>query len=137
MSSKDPYFEESPPAGIGWVLFSSVVLAFAGFFAVFEGLAAISSSRLYSNHGNFLFSNLKTWGWIMLVLGILAMYSAFALFKGSEFARWFGIVVAALYAFGQLLFIHANEQWSLALFAISILVIYGLAAHGGSKMQGR
>jgi hypothetical protein len=131
--SKDPYFEESPPAGIGWVLFSAIVLGFAGFFAVVEGLLAIGHSREYQGHGTFIFGNLRTWGVIVTVLGALALYAAFALFKGSEFARWFGIAIAGVYALGQLLFQHANGDWSIAMFAISILVIWGLAVHGGAK----
>lgn len=131
--SKDPYFEESPAAGIGWVLFSAIVLGFVGFFGVIEGLLAIGNSRVYDGHGHFVFSNLRTWGIVVTVLGALALYAAFALFKGSEFARWFGITIAGLYAIGQLLFEHANSNWSIALFAVSILVIYGLAVHGGAK----
>jgi hypothetical protein len=135
MASKDPYFEESPHAGIGWVLFSAIVLGFAGFFAFLEGILAIGNSRVYAGHGSFVFSNLRTWGVIVMILGILAMYAAFALFRGSEFARWFGISIAALHALGQLLFHHANSSWSVALFAIDILVIYGLAVHGGAKAR--
>jgi hypothetical protein len=131
--SKDPYFEESPAAGIGWVLFSAIVLGFAGFFAVVEGLLAIGHSREYHGHGTFIFGNLRTWGVVITVLGALALYAAFALFKGSEFARWFGIAIASVYALGQLLFHHANGDWSIAMFAISILVIWGLAVHGGAK----
>jgi hypothetical protein len=131
--SQDPYFEESPGAGIGWVLFASIVLGFAGFFAVIEGLLAIGNSRVYNGHGPLVFSNLRTWGVIVTILGALALYAAFALFKGSEFARWFGIAIAGVQAIGQLLFQHANSDWSIALFAIDILVIYGLAVHGGAK----
>jgi len=133
MAGKDPYFEESPGAGIGWVLFSAIVLGFAGLFAVIEGLLAIGNSKVYSGHGPFVFSNLRTWGVIVTILGALALYSSFTLFRGSEFARWFGVGIAALNAFGQLLFHHANSTWSVALFAVDILVIYGLAVHGGAE----
>ena len=45
--------------------------------------------------------------------------------------RWFGVTVAALTtASPQLLFISAYPFWSLTLFTLDILVIYGLIAHG-------
>ena len=54
---------------------------------------------------------------------------------GAEWARWFGIVVAALNAFGQLYFIDAKPLWSMSLFAVDLLIIYGLSAHGGRRLE--
>ena len=70
-----------------------------------------------------------------MVLGALAVVSAFALFTGSELARWFGIAVAGLNAIGQLMFVHANPWWSMAMFAVDILVIYGLAMYAGARFR--
>jgi len=50
---------------------------------------------------------LKTWGWIVLLLGVLLLLAAFTVFNGSQFARWFGITAAGLNAVGQLFFIQA------------------------------
>jgi hypothetical protein len=44
--------------------------------------------------------------------------------------RWFGVAVAMCNAIAQLLFIPAYPFWSLTLFTVDILVIYGLIAHG-------
>ena len=41
-----------------------------------------------------------------------------------------GIVVAGLGAIGALLSLPAYPFWSLAIFAVDVLVIYGLAAYG-------
>jgi len=38
-----------------------------------------------------------------------------ALFGGSEFARWFGVGVAGLNAFGQLMFVPAYPVWAIAM----------------------
>ena len=37
-------------------------------------------------------------------------------------------------AIGQLLFVQAYPFWSLALFSMDILIIYGLAMYAGSRM---
>jgi hypothetical protein len=48
----------------------------------------------------------------------------------NQFARWTGVAVLGLNAIAQLLFIPAYPFWSLALFSIDILAIYGLVAYG-------
>jgi phosphatidylserine synthase len=82
-----------------------------------------------------VFSDLNTWGWILIVVGVAAIVAAFYVMSGSEWARWTGIVVAGLQTIAQLLMVQAYPFWSLAVFAIDILVIYGLAAHGGSRAR--
>jgi hypothetical protein len=71
----------------------------------------------------------------MMILGALAVVAAFAVFAGSELARWYGIAIASINAWGQLMFLHAQPWWSVCMFAIDILVIYGLAAYGGHKLR--
>ena len=123
------------PAGAGWLLFSAIMLGFAGVWAFIEGILALSSSKVFVANATYVFSDLRTWGWIMAALGVLAVVAAFAVLAGSELARWFGIAVAGLYGLGQLLFLHASPWWSMAMFAVSVLVVYGLAAFGGSRLR--
>jgi len=130
-------YDEPPVRGAGWVTFSAIMLGFAGLWAFFEGILAISTSKVFVANATYVFSDLHTWGWIVMLLGIAAVFAAFAVVAGSEVARWFGIVVAGLNAWGQLMFLHANPWWSIAMFTIDILVIYGLAAYGGSRLRTR
>ncbi len=58
---------------------------------------------------------------------MLELVAAFSLFSGGEFGRWFGIFIASLNAIGALLSIPAYPFWSLAIFALSIIIIYKLA----------
>jgi hypothetical protein len=123
------------PQGIGWVMFSAIMLAFVGVWGIIEGILAISSSRVFIADATFVFSDLNTWGWIVLALGVLCVAAAFSLISGSEVARWFGIAVAGVHAFGQLFFVDAYPWWSMAVFAIDILIIYGLAAYAGARLR--
>jgi hypothetical protein len=58
---------------------------------------------------------------------VLELIAAFSLFSGGEFGRWFGVFIASLNAIGALLAIPAYPLWSLAIFALSIIVVYKLA----------
>ena len=126
---------DGDPRGIGWVTFAAIMLALAGIWNFIDGILAISSSRVFTDSAVFVFSNLSTWGWIVLILGILQLVAAGGLFAGSEFARWFGIAVAGLNAIGQLLLVPVYPWWAIAMFTIDVLIIYGLAAYAGARLR--
>jgi hypothetical protein len=120
---------------VGWVTFAAVMLGVAGVWNSIDGILAIADSRVYTDHAVLVFSSLTTWGWIVLILGILQLVAAGALVGGSEFGRWFGIGVAALNAIGQLLFVPVYPWWAIAMFTLDILIIYGLAVYAGARLR--
>ena len=134
-SAADQTAEGAYAAGAGWVGFAAIMLGLAGIWNAITGLLAIGDSRVFVGEQTFVFSNLNTWGWIMLALGVLLIIAAFLVVQGSEIARWFGIVAAGVNAIGQLYFIPAYPLWGMAMFAVGILIIYGLAAYGGKRLR--
>jgi hypothetical protein len=129
------YAMPTEPRGAGWVLFAAIMLGLTALWNLFDGIAAISSAHVYVGNANYVFGDLKTWGWIVLILGIVQGFAALVLLSGSEFGRWVGIGSAALNAIGQLMFVPAYPVWGLAIFAVDILIIYALAVYGGSKLR--
>ena len=127
--------EEYDVAGGGWITFAAIMLGLVGTFNVIEGILAIADSRVYAGNQTFVFSNLNTWGWIVLLLGIAMLVAAFSLFGGSELARWFGVLVAGVNAIGQLYYAPAYPLWSLVMFTVDILIIYGLVAYAGHRLR--
>lgn len=115
------------PTLSGWWVFAGVMLIVAGILNIVWGIAAIGDAKFFTDAGTFIISSLHTWGWIIMILGVLELIAAFSLFAGGEFGRWFGIAIAALNAIGALLSIPAYPFWSLAIFALAIIVIYKLA----------
>ena len=122
-----------PTQGAGWVLFAGIMLMMVGVLNVIWGIAAIDKAQFFVQDTKYIFSDLKTWGWIVLIIGALQFAAAFSIWSGGGFGRWFGIATAALNAIAALLSIPAYPFWSLAIFAVDVLVIYGLAAYGGDK----
>ena len=109
---------EDEERGFGWLLFAATMLGLAGILSVIDGIMALSKSKFYTANANYVFSDLRTWGWIIAILGALQLLAAFAIFAGSEFARWFGIVSAGLNAIGNLAFVPAYPFWALAMFTM-------------------
>ncbi len=136
-ASSGLYYEQSAPAGSGLLSFAVAMMAIAGSWAIIEGIAAIADSRVFVANSVFVFSNLNTWGWIVLGLGALLLLAAALVFTGSQFARWFGIFAAGVNGIGQLFFIQAYPLWSMAMFAADIIIIYALATYAGPKLRKR
>jgi hypothetical protein len=55
------------PSGLGWVTFAAVLLGLGGVWNTIAGILAITDSRVYTASSVYVFSNLNTWGWIVLI----------------------------------------------------------------------
>jgi hypothetical protein len=116
--------------GYGWVLFAGMMLAIVGSLNFIYGIAAIGDSKFYVKDAQFIISNLNVWGWFLVIVGAVQVVSAFGIWAQAGGARWVGIISAGLNAIVQMLAISAYPFLALALFAIDILIIYGLLAYG-------
>jgi hypothetical protein len=123
--------------GAGWVLFAAIMLVMGGVLSIIWGIAAISSSHFFVAGASYILSDLNTWGWIVMIFGVVEALAALSVWRGGEFGRWFGILAAGLAGLAAMLSIPAYPFWSLALLAIDVLVIYGLAAYGGKPYLTR
>ena len=124
--------------GTGSAFFASILLMVAGVVNIIYGLAALDDSKFFVGETRYVVSNLNTWGWITLVLGILAIIAGVSVVRGGIFGRSIGIVVASISAIGALLSIGgAYPFWSLGVFAICIIVIHGLAVYDPETTRTR
>jgi hypothetical protein len=117
--------------GGGWILFAGIMLMLVGILNVIWGIAAIGDSSFFVNDQRYILSGLNTWGWVTVILGAVQILAAYSVWNGNQFGRWFGIATAGLSSIAALMSLPAYPFWSLAIFAVDVLVIYGLAAYGG------
>jgi len=111
----------------GWWVFAGIMLVIAGTLNVIWGIAAIDDAKFFVADQKYIISNLHTWGWVTLILGVLELIAGFSLFSGGGFGRWVGIFAAGLTAIAALLSIPAYPFWSLCIFALAIIILYELA----------
>jgi hypothetical protein len=114
----------------GWVTFAGVLLLISGVLNVIYGIAAIGDSKFFVNNQKYILSGLHTWGWVSLILGVVLLFAAFSLWSGGLYGRIVGIVGAGLSAIAALLSIPAYPLWSLAIFALDIVIIHQIATRG-------
>jgi hypothetical protein len=117
--------------GTGWITFAGVMIILVSTLNMIDGIAAISNSKFFVANAKYVFSDLNTWGWIILTIGVVQMLVGFGIWAGNRFARWAGIAIVSLNAIAQLLFLPGYPFWSLSIFTIDILILYGLVAYGG------
>jgi hypothetical protein len=130
------------PPMAGWIGFAAIMMLIVGAITFFEGLIAIIRDEYYvvTGKGVLLF-DLTTWGWIMLLWGILLFVAGWGLYSGASWARWFTVVLASFNVLGQLGFLGSTQYplWTLTVIALSIVVIYALTARweGYPEEMGR
>jgi len=119
--------------GYGLILFASVLLVITGIFNLIYGIAAIANSHVLVANAHYAFANLRTWGWITLIIGILQLLAAAGVVAGNQLARWFAVAVLGLNAIDMMFFLPAYPFWSLVIIAVDVVALYGLCAYGSRE----
>ena len=115
----------------GWIAFAGWLMLIIGSLDFFEGLIAVIRGQYYVLTANqIIVFDVRTWGWIMLVWGIIVLLAGLGLLSGSGWARWFTIVVASVNFIVQLGFVGGAQYplWALTVQALTLVVLYALIA---------
>jgi hypothetical protein len=125
--------------GEGWLLYASIMLVIVGTLNFFHGLALIANDDLLVTGPDaevVVVADVTTWGWVILILGVLEFFAGFGVLAQQQWARWFGIIVASLALIAQFpVFFGPYPLWSMLMVILCALVIYGLAAYGGKDQN--
>jgi hypothetical protein len=112
----------------GVSVFGGVTLATIGLLQFFEGLSAILTDNVFVSTADYVYKfDLTTWGWIHLIVGLIAVAVGVAILAGQPWAMATGIGIAALSVMTNFLFMPYYPLWSLILIAINIAVIWALS----------
>jgi hypothetical protein len=122
---------ESRSMWVGWVYFGGAMMILLGTFNVIEGLVALFNDEYYvaTSQGLLLF-DITGWGWIHLILGIIAVGVGIGVFTGATWARISGVILCGFNAIVQLAFLSAYPVWGILVIALDVLVIWALIVHG-------
>ncbi|HSE07276.1 MAG TPA: hypothetical protein VLB29_01310 [Nocardioidaceae bacterium] len=122
----------APTGWTGWVLFGSMMMILLGSFQAIAGLVALLDDGYYLVGTNGLVVNVDytAWGWVHLIVGLVAVAAGFGLATGAMWARVLGVVIAGLSAIVNFAFIAAYPFWALTMITLDVLIIYAIAAHG-------
>jgi uncharacterized membrane protein len=135
MTETSPRTTDYPPeqtAWAGWVIFGGVMMIMVGAFQIIQGLVALFDDGFYLVRRNGLIVNVdyNTWGWVHLLIGVVAVLAGIGLLAGNMLARVAGVVIALLSALVNLVFISAYPIWSTIMITLDVIVLYAIIVHG-------
>ena len=92
-------------------MFAAILLMIVGTINIIYGIGALDDARIYVNDTRFIFTNLNTMGWVLIILGVVQLTGGFSLIAGNVYGRVIGIIGGSLGALGALFSIGGNNPW--------------------------
>jgi hypothetical protein len=115
---------------IGWIMFAAIMLIVTGGFSMLQGLSWVLHSNRFPGTDSVFSGNVKTWGWLQLILGAVLLISGLALFSGNVLARTVGVIAALVSMLTSFASLEFRPVWGICVIAIDLAVIWALTAHG-------
>jgi hypothetical protein len=130
--------KEEPMRGASRALLAAALLVIAGTLNVIYGIGALDNANIFKNDTRYIFTNLNTMGWVLIILGVIQLAGGFSLAAGNTFGRVIGIIGAGLGAIAALLSIGGNDPWwSLGIFFLCIYILHGIFIYGEDERAPR
>ncbi|HEX5567939.1 MAG TPA: hypothetical protein VFY14_13605 [Streptomyces sp.] len=123
----------------GLVIFAAVMLLVSGILEILRGIMALAHDDVFVSTSDYTFQfSLTSWGWIHLILGILAVVVGIGLFRVSTWARVLGVLMASLLIIANFLWLPYYPLWSVIAIAFYGFVIWALCVvrPGGARAGG-
>ena len=112
----------------GGTIFAAVLLTTVGVFQALEGISAIAKDDVFVSTTNYVFDiDLTAWGWVHLLLGVVAVVVGVSILYGKGWAMIAGIVIAIVSALANFMFMPYYPLWALVLIAFDLFVIWSLS----------
>jgi hypothetical protein len=117
--------------GTGRALLAATLLLIVGTLNIIYGIGALDDANIFVNDKRYIFTNLNTMGWVLIILGVIQLAGGFSLAAGNTFGRVIGIIGGSLGAIAALLSIGGNYPWwSLGIFFLCIYIVHGIFIYG-------
>ena len=101
-------------------------------------IVLLDDANIFVNDKRYIFTNLNTLGWVLILLGVIQLGGGFSLMAGNTFGRVLGIVGGSLGAIGALLSIGGSYPWwNLGIFFLCVYVVYGILVFGEDETAAR
>jgi hypothetical protein len=124
--------ERESGAWTGFAIFAGTMLLILGAINAFQGLIALLDDQSVAMHeGNLVIVDKTTWGWVVLIFGILIAAAGGCLLLGQPWARIAAIVLVGVHLVSQVASLGAYPVWSLLMIALDVVVLFALTTHWG------
>ena len=116
---------------VGWIITASFFMMLAGIMHFIFGFAAVLSQGWYLTADStvYLFDAV-TWGWSLMIGGILMIIAAAMLYSGSMAGRVIGVVLFVSGLVANIAMFSVAPIWSSLAIVLNLFVLYAIIAHG-------
>jgi hypothetical protein len=91
--------------GAGGAMFAAVIMIMAGLVGIFQGIGLIAKGTYFVQPANYwINTGASTWGWWLLIVGLVVLAAGFGMFSAAVWARWLGIDTVSVQAITNFLF---------------------------------
>ncbi len=117
----------------GWLFFAGTVLGLAGLMRIIDSIWAFSYKGALPDNlkDGVLGSNLTTYAWLWLAVGIVLVVASVLVLAQSQFARWIGLIAAVIGGISAIMWMPYYPVWSLLYVGLAVMVFYALARYAG------
>ena len=116
---------------VGWIWFAGLMLIMLGAFNIIQGFAAVFTDDVFiPTEAGAIVLDVTGWGWVHLIVGLLALLAGYGLFSGATWARVFAVIVVMINAIAQLASLNFHPVWSIIVITLDVLVIWAVIVHG-------
>jgi hypothetical protein len=124
--------------GTGRVALAATMLLIVGVLNIIYGIGALDDANIFVNDQRYIFTNLNTLGWVLIVLGLIQLAGGLSLMAGNAFGRWIAIIGGSLGAIAALLSIGGSYPWwSLGIFFLCVYIVHGIFIFGEDERAVR
>ena len=133
MTTRSSNQRAEAPSGlaVGTTIAAAVILIIGGVCHAMEGVVGLATNEFYVATQKWIFQfDVTTWGWIHILVGLIAVLAGIGLFSGAVWARTVAVAVAAVSILANFVWLPYYPVWAVLIIAFDMFVIWALTAHG-------
>jgi hypothetical protein len=111
--------------GSSYSNFAGIFLFVVGLFNILDGVMVLWRKE-YFEGADVVVANLQTWGWAVLVVGIVQLLAGWLVLSRSSVGRWVGVLIVIVSMLVSFLAIGHYPLWTFVILAIDAIVLWGL-----------
>ena len=131
MSATTPRNAPISSLAVGVTLTAAIILIIGGVLHAMEGVVGLATNEFYVTTQKWIFTfDVTTWGWIHILVGLIAILAGIGLFSGAVWARTVAVAVAAVSILVNFAWLPYYPMWAILVIAFDLIVIWAVTVHG-------